>query len=196
MIIVVFHFETRVYTVPIVFPLSLKKSPSSNSNASLNVLRLGSSSKPNIVSLVRSSQGYQERSSPIFVDSIFSSFAFLRSSRIDADRFVACFYEIERNARAHLSPRGITVASDTDVAERGFSRRSIHDERKDAIVRRANVSLTVVRVCSVHRAPCTRESRAGMLRARRKKRIFHASGTPIYARPFLDALKRLKLSIE
>lgn len=104
-IIVVFHFETHVYTVRIVFPLPLKKSPSSNSNVSFNVLRLGSSSKPNIVSLVRCSQEYQERSSPIFVDSIFTSFAFLRSSRIDADRFVASFYEIERNARAHLSPR-------------------------------------------------------------------------------------------
>lgn len=50
----------------------------------------------------------------------------------------------------HIFQPGITVASDTDVAERGFARRSIHDERKDAIVRRANVFSTVVRVCSVH----------------------------------------------
>lgn len=163
---------------------------------SFNVLRLASSSKPNIVSLVRSSRGYQERSSPIFVDSIFPSFAFLRSSGIDADRFVARFYEIERNARPHLSPRYHRRVRHR-CGWKGIC-SSIDTRREEGCDRNVERTYFLQSFEFVRGAPCTVHARvaSGMLRARRKKRIFHASGTPIYARPFLDALKRLKLSIE
>lgn len=94
-----------------------------------------------------------------------------------------------RDASAVLQPR-----LQGDAQPGGETSSSWHGKRKKRSRGRRRTAMSFDGFLEF--LPCTRESRAGMLRARRKKRIFHASGTPIYARASLDVLKELKLSIE
>lgn len=196
-IIIAFHFETHVYTQYASFFRFLLKNhhlptPTCLSTCyDLHLLRSRTSFRWFV--LREDTKNVHHRYSSARSSPLSRFFEVVASMPTDSSRVSTK----SKETPGRIFHPGITVASDTDVAERGFARRSIHDERKDAIVTSSErIFYSRSNLCAVHRAPCTRESRAGMLRARRKKRIFHASGTPIYARPFLDALKRLKLSIE